>query len=149
MHWPQDVSESRAVLALMKTPATVLEVQYDYRQVLSLVSRLDVLVGLRYHALVFAAMNGVPLVGLTYDPKNDSFLRLVGRQAAGSTRNVQTSDIVREVAQALENRQVQSLALRGHVDVLRQRALRNAELALELARRRRRGLAGEPEQGGG
>lgn len=143
MHWPQDVSASRAVMALMKTPASILEGQYDYRQLLSLVSRLDVLVGLRYHALVFAAMNGVPLVGLTYDPKNDSFLRLVGRPAAGSTHNVQASDIAREVAQVLENRQVQSLALRGRVAVLRQKALRNAELALELARGRRRGAVGE------
>lgn len=140
MQWPQDVAASRAVSSLMKTPASVLEVQFDYRHLISVVSRLDALVGLRYHALVFAAMNGVPLVGLSYDPKNDSFLRLVGREAAGSTNNVQASNIAREVAQALENRQVQSLALRGRVAELRQKALRNAELALELAQARRRGV---------
>ena len=35
---------------------------------------MDVLVGVRLHSLIYAAVMGVPMIGISYDPKVDSFL---------------------------------------------------------------------------
>ncbi len=44
-------------------------------QALALIARLRVVVGLRVHALMFAAASGVPPVGMAYDPKVDALHR--------------------------------------------------------------------------
>jgi polysaccharide pyruvyl transferase CsaB len=48
---------------------TLVTRQFQPPQALALIARLRVVVGLRLHALMFAASAGVPPVGLAYDPK--------------------------------------------------------------------------------
>ena len=40
---------------------------------------MDVLVGVRLHSLIYAAVMGVPMIGISYDPKVDSFLASIDR----------------------------------------------------------------------
>ena len=46
---------------------------------LSIIGCMDVLVGVRLHSLIYAAVMGVPMIGVSYDPKVESFLASVGR----------------------------------------------------------------------
>lgn len=46
---------------------------------IGLFSRMQVVVSMRLHALVFAAGQGVPLVGVVYDQKISSFLSYIGQ----------------------------------------------------------------------
>lgn len=46
---------------------------------IGVLSRMDVVVSMRLHALIFAAGQGVPLAGVVYDPKVSSFLRYIGQ----------------------------------------------------------------------
>lgn len=48
------------------------------RDLLGCVGAMDLMVGVRLHALVFAASQGVPAVGLAYDPKVSAFMSEVG-----------------------------------------------------------------------
>jgi len=47
--------------------------------IISLFSRMEIVLSMRLHALVFAAGHGVPLVGAVYDPKVSSFLDAAGQ----------------------------------------------------------------------
>ncbi|AIU69535.1 hypothetical protein TEU_03775 [Thermococcus eurythermalis] len=47
---------------------------------LSIIKHLDVIIGMRYHALVFAYKVGVPYVGISYDEKCTNFLVDTGKK---------------------------------------------------------------------
>jgi len=48
--------------------------------IIGVLSRMQVMVSMRLHALIFAAGQGIPLVGVVYDPKVSSFLRYIGQE---------------------------------------------------------------------
>lgn len=47
---------------------------------LGLTSRMQAVISMRLHGLIFAAGQGVPLVGITYDPKVSGFLSYMGQE---------------------------------------------------------------------
>lgn len=127
MQLAADVKAAEAVRHHMQTDATVITAPYGYQEVLDVVAAVDLVVGLRYHALVFAAMSGTPMVGLSYDPKNDSFLRMIGLQTSGSTDGLEPATVVADGLRALAD----AGALRSQ---LRQRSAELAALSRENAR---------------
>ena len=47
--------------------------------IIGVLSRMRLVVSMRLHALIFAAGQGVPLVGIVYDPKVSAFLKYIGQ----------------------------------------------------------------------
>ncbi len=48
--------------------------------IIGALSRMEAVVSMRLHALIFAAGQGIPLAGVVYDPKVSSFLRYIGQE---------------------------------------------------------------------
>jgi polysaccharide pyruvyl transferase WcaK-like protein len=67
---------------------------------LATVGRCQLLIGMRLHALIYAANQQVPMIGISYDPKIDQFLARLDMSAAASTDDLQPNVIV-EQANAL------------------------------------------------
>ena len=59
---------------LKKAPAAILSACAHTEETIALFARMEVVLSMRLHALIFAAGQGVPLVGAVYDPKVGSFL---------------------------------------------------------------------------
>ena len=75
-----DTAAARQVAEkLQKAPAAILPPCTGSEQAIALFSRMDVVMSMRLHALVFSAVHGVPLVGLVYDPKVSAFLDAAGQ----------------------------------------------------------------------
>jgi len=90
-------------------------------------ARAKLVVGMRLHALIFAAAEGVPFVPVVYDPKVESFAQWAG-QPAGVGVDRATSEAMREaVLGAWDDRE--RLA-----EIARTRASEGRESALEAAR---------------
>jgi len=78
MQWPGDLEVADRVAAQIGRGAHVVRSQSSPREMLALIGNLRFLIGMRLHALIFAATQGVPFAALTYDPKIRAFTRELG-----------------------------------------------------------------------
>lgn len=132
MQWPDDLAAAKKIISRIRHPATLLQDEYTTSELLSLVGNLDILIGVRLHALIFAAVMQVPLVGLSYDPKIDRFLETLGERHIGTLQNVTVDDLLAKVRTLWPEIERPSPARRDRINMLRSKAFQNAELALEL-----------------
>lgn len=139
MQVPEDVKVSREIAALAKQPVAVLDDEYTPGELLSLAGNMDMLISIRLHALIFAALMHVPIIGISYDPKIDRFLESLYETPAGELSTVTAGDILRRVRNLwpkLGQPDPQRIEL---IHELRNRAYCNAEMALELLQARGNG----------
>ncbi len=69
-----DVPITAKLAARLSCPCLQIAATGDADTILTLIGRMEAVVSLRLHALVFAAGQGVPLAGVVYDPKVKGFL---------------------------------------------------------------------------
>lgn len=133
MHRPGDREVAEAVLVRMRTPGTILDRTSHPRRLLALLSRFDLVIGMRLHALILAAIAGVPMIGLSYDPKIDNFLRSLEWEACWSVADLRADRVVTQAAGALARADELKAALARRLPILRERARHNNVLAARLA----------------
>ncbi len=49
-------------------------------ELIGVLSRAEFVVGMRLHSIIYAAAAGIPVIGLSYDPKVASFMREIGQE---------------------------------------------------------------------
>ncbi|MDD4601534.1 MAG: polysaccharide pyruvyl transferase CsaB [Negativicutes bacterium] len=138
MQWPEDLTAATKIASRSKLPATVLTSKYTTSELLSLIGNFDMLISVRLHALIFASVMHVPMIGLSYDPKIDRFLETIGERHAGTLKSIQTEPLMNKVKAMWPEINRPNLAREEKINSLRQKACFNAELALELINKTRR-----------
>lgn len=114
----------------------VLQETLEPEAMMGLLARVDLLVGMRLHALIMGAACAVPAIALVYDPKVSAFADLAGYPAIPSVSDLEDSRDVGELfARVWQERQALGASLRARRDEWRVLARRNVEVAIELARR--------------
>ena len=76
----RDLPVAKRLSAKLSCPHKILEAGENGEQILCLIHRMSLVVSMRLHALIFATGQGVPLVGLIYDPKVSGFLDDLGQK---------------------------------------------------------------------
>ncbi|AEF95404.1 polysaccharide pyruvyl transferase CsaB [Desulfotomaculum nigrificans CO-1-SRB] len=132
MHYPDDLETSREIVSRMEQPAVVLSGQYSVIEMASLIANMDLLIGMRLHALILAAVMHVPPVALSYDPKIDRFMDLLGRKAAADVANPDFANMWAAVEEIIKEPWLAREELIREVEPLRQQAQRTAALALQV-----------------
>lgn len=66
------------------------------------VAGCDLLIAMRLHALIYAATQRVPLIGVSYDPKIDQFLNRIGETPIGSTEALDPDELARAADRLLD-----------------------------------------------
>lgn len=130
MHYPDDFKTSEEVAELMEQSAAVLPGQYSVVEMASLISNMDLLIGMRLHALILAAVMDVPPVALSYDPKIDRFMGLLGKKAAAQVENPEYDELWSAVEEIISEPWQAQEDLTREVEPLRQKARNSAVLAM-------------------
>ncbi len=135
MQYPEDVRAAESIAALAEEPCTVLPEEYTTAELMSLVGNMDLMLCIRLHALIFAGVMEVPMVGISYDPKIDRYLSSIGELPAGELSSITEDSLMVALKRRWEERKTVSRRNPQLMGELRRLASRNAELALELAQR--------------
>ncbi len=126
-----DVSAARLAARDMKAPYHILEDTGHSDHTIGLFARMQAVVSMRLHALVFSAGQGVPLVGVVYDQKISSFLSYIGQDLYTDLDQVTLEALCAHIDAACA-RIGDTEFLSGGVDRLRQVERRNQETARRL-----------------
>ena len=76
----QDPIAARQAAAGLDIPHYFLDDAGGAGTIIGALSRMELVVSMRLHALIFAAGQGIPLAGVVYDPKVSAFLRYIGQE---------------------------------------------------------------------
>ena len=136
MQHPEDVYAAESVAELTKEPCTVLKDEYTTAEFLSLVGNMDLMLGIRLHALIFAGVMGVPMLGISYDPKIDRFLASIGESPVGNLETVTADELMVEIRRKWNDKASFRKRNAELLVRLRDLAARNAELAVGLLERK-------------
>ena len=131
LQFPSDTKIAKEIALLMEdqTDTIILEEGYTTEEYVSLISNLDLLIGMRLHALVFSALAGVPFLAVSYDPKVDRFVKGMEGTVAGSIDKITSEDILLESARMWQRVPQKQNA---KIQALRKEAQRNAARAVGL-----------------
>ena len=75
----RDRAALNAVAAQLRCPYLLLEAGSNGTEIVALIRRMSLVIAMRLHTLIFAAGQGVPMVGVVYDPKVSGFLDYLGQ----------------------------------------------------------------------
>ncbi len=131
-----DVAAAEKAAAYIKAaPYHILRDTGRSDHTIGLFARMQVVVSMRLHALVFSAGQGVPLVGVVYDPKISSFLSYIGQDLYSELESVTAETLCAHVDAACA-RIGDTDFLSSGVDRLRQVERRNSQAAEALLKKK-------------
>lgn len=132
MKYPSDIKISERVCELMQKKGYVLQRQYSVFEMIGIVEQMDMILGMRLHTLIYAAGTGVPVIGLTYDPKVTGFLEDIGQPRFIDVSNIDTEQLYGQMEEVMEHKEEIRSQLKAKSVELEKKALLNAELAAQL-----------------
>jgi polysaccharide pyruvyl transferase CsaB len=134
MQSTQDLAFARRVASAMPRRGEVVASAMSARQLLALIAGCDLVVGMRLHALIYAAICSAPPVAISYDPKVDGLMAQLGLPVATALRPLDAGALAEGMSAAWRSRDSISCRMAERVGHLRTAAVRNIELMLPLLR---------------
>jgi len=133
MHHPDDLNFADALNNEMGGRFKILRENCGPEIVLGIVARMDCVVAMRLHTLIFAARGCVPAFALAYDPKVTQLMRgLEAQDFTADWRDFDIAAVVPGVERLLQQRQMHSETLEARSLEREQAALKSCEIALQI-----------------
>ena len=105
MQHPDDTRMAKSLCEKDFENVYFLDGTYRVGELMSIIGGLDLLVGMRLHALIFAALSHIPMIGISYDPKIDNFLSSVGQKALFPVEKFDADSLYRASREILEGKE--------------------------------------------
>ena len=130
----EDVYSSEEILSLMKNKAEVLKIKLEPEELLSVLSRLSLLVGVRLHSIIFSSIANIPFVAFNYDPKVKYFVEDLGLSELllEIGEDISLKNIQEKIEYIRENNDKIKDILLEKVNNLEEKALANNELVYKF-----------------
>lgn len=121
-HFSQDMAVIDEIKNRLGDNVFSLKHKYLTREMLSIIGNMDILVGVRLHALIHAAIMDVPMIAVSYDPKVNSFMNSIDMKAMSSIHDFRVPFFQEEYDKTMQNSD----------DIKKQIRLKLEELVLKL-----------------
>lgn len=87
MQFPKDVDISKRLVNEMSQKAYILKDGYSPAEIVGIIGQTKLVLSMRLHTLLFAAIQDVPMIGIIYDSKVEYYLSVLGMPNAGDINN--------------------------------------------------------------
>ncbi len=126
----RDAPVGAALAAMLDGPCLQISADMDAGTVLALTARMAAVVSVRLHALIFAAGQEVPLVGVVYDPKVSGFLDYIGQKNYVNLSDLTAEGLIGMLDAALSGASADMQTI-GRMRALAEKNTEYARMALE------------------
>lgn len=147
-HYEEDMAVSKAIAERLGDIGHCLKEKYLSEDMLSIIGNMDVLVGVRLHSLIYAGVMGVPMIGVSYDPKCTAFLRSVGMEKMSAKDEFTAEKFKAEFEHTVQNRESLAGTVSGKIRELVKKLDTNEEMIKDIIDRGEK-RAGTPKRAAG
>lgn len=133
MHHPDDLEISLNIQNRVRGyNCYTLKNKYSVEDIMGVINKLDLIVAMRLHSLIYAATQEVPMVGIVYDPKVEGILKSFNIEYMCFIENLSSEDLVYNIEKVWKNKEEIKKSLKEQDEKFKQKALSNVSMALEL-----------------
>jgi polysaccharide pyruvyl transferase WcaK-like protein len=116
----------------MKCKGVFIGKRLDIPTTLSIVSRSTLIISVRLHMLIYAAVMSVPAIGIAYDPKVSNFQKYINQPYFLDPRALLTGDYKALVDDCIANGEEIKKQLEKTTEELKEKAQKTAKIAIRL-----------------
>ncbi len=98
----------------IKDKVVIIDEYLYVEDYLSLIGNMDIMVAMRLHGLIFSVLMGVYPVGISYDPKIQSFLHMMDRKDAMKVESLNAQILYEELKEAFINKEENTKKLKEY-----------------------------------
>lgn len=99
----QDIRAAQMASSKTTCPHILLREVGKARVTIGLMGRMQIVVAMRLHALIFAAIQGVPVVGISYNEKVSAFLDYLGQDLSTPLETLSEEWLIRHIENAVRD----------------------------------------------
>ena len=144
-HYEEDREVCSVIAERTNGAAKCLSEKYLSEDMLSIIVNMDVLVGVRLHSMIYAAIMGVPIIGVSYDPKCTAFLNSVGLDSLSTRESFSAEAFKAEFARVLETGKEQTATVAENMRRLQKELDTNEEMIRDIMEGQKKGKAAAGE----
>lgn len=128
MNYPCDLNISQEISKKMKNNSFILKNKYSATTMIEIVGKMKLVLSMRLHALLYASIKSVPMIGFAYDPKVDYYLKELDMYNAGDMESFDVNMVENYLEQMLSGYDEIQQQLTKKVQQLKKKAERNRNL---------------------
>ncbi len=129
---PMQPKKDLAICTECSQNGYVLKNSYSFKDIMSIAAHSNLVIGMRLHMLMFGANAGIPVIGLSYDPKISAYLAYLNQDYIVDSENCSFTDLKVIVDIIMNDYNKIKLGLSHKVSELKELQHKNAELAIKL-----------------
>jgi len=130
MQYPMDIDISRQIAAKMKNKSYIIENPCTIEETIGVIKYSHLVLAMRLHSLVYAVSCGVGVIALKYDPKIEGFMDYFRQKHIADVTTLTKEGLKSIIDSYFENKDIKETE--ALCSEMREKAKRNAKLALEL-----------------
>ena len=131
MH-PSDNVIIKEIINKAKTEYVLIDTEYEVSQLMGIALLAEFSLCMRLHALIYSVSVKVPVIGLVYDPKVESFIEYIDEKSYVYTSNLDVDKTLGMVDYIVNNQEYMSKRMEEEAERLKALADEDAKMAIGL-----------------
>lgn len=133
MHYPEDLDISMKIKEnVNRGNCYLLKEMYSVEDIMGIIKKMELIIAMRLHSLIYAATQGTPMIGLIYDPKIEGFLKFIDMEYMCHIEDIELVELYTDIDNVWKNKDNIRRNLMKKDEKLKEKALKNVKMALDL-----------------